>query len=128
MIFLPMVTSALLASAASVHRKLLEDDFGTRADAGTSGAMRALLGSSDMDTLEAGSSTHIAFYIIIPFVSAIVGYMTNVVALQMTFYPLEFTPGILKIAQPEGQPFGLLGGGKGLSPPRPVRWRPSCAI
>jgi len=116
MIFLPMVTSALLASAASVHRKLLEDDFGTRADAGTSGAMRALLGSSDMDTLEAGSSTHIAFYIIIPFVSAIVGYMTNVVALQMTFYPLEFTPGILKIAQPEGQPFGLLGGWQGIIP------------
>jgi hypothetical protein len=28
----------------------------------------------------------------------------------MTFYPLEFTPSILKFAQPEGQPFGLLGG------------------
>ena len=73
-----------------------------------------MLGSSDLAALEAGSGTHFALYIIIPFVSAIVGYVTNVVALKMTFYPLEFTPAPLKFAQPKGQPFGLLGGWQGI--------------
>ena len=126
--FVPMVATAFMASAASAHRKLLEDDLGT--SAGVFGAVprpwgslaspastaRSLLGSGDMDALQEGSNTHIALYIIIPFISAVVGYATNVVALKMTFYPLEFTPGALKFAQPEGQPFGLLGGWQGIIP------------
>ncbi|CAM9431910.1 unnamed protein product [Chrysoparadoxa australica] len=42
-----------------------------------------------------------------PCVSAVVGYVTNVVALKMTFYPLEFFGP--RIYQPEGSPLGLLG-------------------
>jgi hypothetical protein len=63
-----------------------------------------------------GTDTHIALYLIIPFMSAIVGYATNIVALQMTFYPLEFFPSFLKFAQVPGQPFGLLGGWQGIIP------------
>jgi uncharacterized membrane protein YheB (UPF0754 family) len=43
----------------------------------------------------------------IPVVSAIVGYGTNVVALQMTFYPVDFFG--IKIWQPEDQPLGFCG-------------------
>lgn len=46
-------------------------------------------------------------YLTIPFISALVGYVTNVVALKMTFFPLEFAG--LKIWQPQGQPFGFFG-------------------
>mmetsp|Transcript_70961 Transcript_70961/g.199027 ORF Transcript_70961/g.199027 Transcript_70961/m.199027 type:complete len:430 (+) Transcript_70961:3866-5155(+) len=42
-----------------------------------------------------------------PLISGFVGYITNVIALKMTFYPLEFWP--LKVWQPEDQPFGLFG-------------------
>lgn len=35
------------------------------------------------------------------------GYLTNVLALKMTFYPIEFWG--WRIWQPEGQPFGLFG-------------------
>ncbi|KAK3262519.1 hypothetical protein CYMTET_28633 [Cymbomonas tetramitiformis] len=53
-------------------------------------------------------------YIIIPFVSGIVGYITNVLALWMTFYPIEFFPQPLKCTQIPGQPFGL--GWQGIIP------------
>ena len=46
-------------------------------------------------------------YFVIPFVSGIVGWATNVLALHMTFYPIDFKG--LKIWQPEGQPFGFFG-------------------
>ena len=46
-------------------------------------------------------------YFVIPFVSGIVGRATNVLALHMTFYPIDFKG--LKIWQPEGQPFGFFG-------------------
>ena len=36
-------------------------------------------------------------------------YVTNVVALYMTFYPIEFYPAALRLYQPEGRPFGLFG-------------------
>lgn len=36
-------------------------------------------------------------------------YVTNIIALKMTFYPLEFWPPQLKIWQPKEQPFGLFG-------------------
>ena len=101
MLLLPMVTSALVASAVGAHRKMLDggdDVFGVDGSA-RSRHDRSLLGSSDLAALEAGSGTHFALYIIIPFVSAIVGYVTNVVALKMTFYPLEFTPAPLKFAK-----------------------------
>ena len=43
----------------------------------------------------------------IPAVSGVVGWGTNLIAVQMTFYPLEFKP--FKVWQPAGQPFGLFG-------------------
>lgn len=46
-------------------------------------------------------------YLSIPVVSAIVGWGTNVVALKMTFFPIEFF-GIPIKTWPE-QPFGLIG-------------------
>ena len=46
-------------------------------------------------------------YIIIPFLSGIVGYVTNVIAIWMTFHPTEFKP--FKVWQPSGQPIGLFG-------------------
>lgn len=121
-IVLSLVLGAVHASAHGLHRRLLrQDDHHHAADEFGGGFEqrwgRSLLGSSDdADKLSKGSDTHIAFYVIIPFVSAVVGYVTNVVALQMTFYPLEFTPSQLKFAQLEGQPFGLLGGWQGIIP------------
>jgi hypothetical protein len=46
-------------------------------------------------------------YILIPVLSALVGYATNVIAIWMTFWPTEFRP--IKIWQAEGQPIGLIG-------------------
>ena len=46
-------------------------------------------------------------YFVIPLISGIVGWATNVLALHMTFYPIDFKG--LKIWQPEGQPFGFFG-------------------
>ncbi len=43
----------------------------------------------------------------IPFLSGIVGYLTNWLAIQMTFYPLEFLGP--RLWQPKDQPFGLFG-------------------
>ena len=121
-IVLSLVLGAVHASAHGLHRRLLRQDDHHHASDEFGGGFeqrwgRSLLGSSDdADKLSKGSDTHIAFYVIIPFVSAVVGYVTNVVALQMTFYPLEFTPSQLKFAQLEGQPFGLLGGWQGIIP------------
>lgn len=72
------------------------------------GGRRVLLGAS--------TSTALWTYAIIPFIAAFVGWGTNVVALRMTFYPLEFFPAFLAFAQPKGQPFGLLGGWQGIIP------------
>jgi len=44
---------------------------------------------------------------LIPVVSGLVGWGTNYLAIQMTFYPLEFKP--WKVWQLEGSPFGLFG-------------------
>ncbi|GMH42194.1 hypothetical protein BSKO_10113 [Bryopsis sp. KO-2023] len=46
-------------------------------------------------------------YFLIPIISGLVGYGTNVVALKMTFHPVEFVG--WKLWQPKGQPFGLFG-------------------
>ena len=46
-------------------------------------------------------------YLLMPFISGVVGWATNVIALKMTFYPIEFLGP--KLWQPEGQPFGLFG-------------------
>ena len=120
---LSLVLGVVHASAHGLHARRLLREVETDREVGgfeTSEmglGSRTLLGSSnDIDKLSKGSDTHIALYIIIPFVSAVVGYVTNVVALQMTFYPLEFTPSRLKFAQLEGQPFGLLGGWQGIIP------------
>lgn len=46
-------------------------------------------------------------YVLIPVLSGLVGYGTNVLAVIMTFQPLEFWP--LKVYQQAGQPWGLFG-------------------
>lgn len=46
-------------------------------------------------------------FLIIPIISGIVGFVTNVVAIKMCFYPLEFWG--WKLWQPEGSPFGVFG-------------------
>ena len=125
MIFLPMVTSALLASAASVHRKLLEDDFGTRADAGTSRHRRAprFVGHGH----PGGRIIHahrLLYYHSLRERHRRIHDQRRRAADDLL--PPRVHPGILQIA-PEGQPFGLLGGGKDI-PAKAVRWRPSCAI
>ena len=56
-----------------------------------------------------GDCQRVYNFILMPFISAFVGYITNVIALKMTFYPLEFTPAAMKIWQPKDQPFGLFG-------------------
>ena len=103
-----MATSALVGAAVSVHRKALRD--------ASEPGVTTVGGWSTRALLSEDGETHIALYIIIPFISAVVGYVTNVIALQMTFWPLEFTPGVLKFAQPSGQPFGILGGWQGIIP------------
>lgn len=54
-----------------------------------------------------GSGHEWYHYVIIPFVSGAVGWFTNVVALKMTFYPIQFfgIPFLLI----KNQPFGLFG-------------------
>jgi len=47
------------------------------------------------------------FYLLMPFVSAFVGWWTNKVALQLTFYPLKFVG--INIKRWEDQPIGLIG-------------------
>ena len=46
-------------------------------------------------------------YFLIPWIAGAVGYITNVLALQMTFYPLEFWG--LELWRIPGEPFGLFG-------------------
>ena len=46
-------------------------------------------------------------YLLMPFISGVVGWATNVIALKMTFYPIEFLGP--RLWQPEGSPFGLFG-------------------
>lgn len=46
-------------------------------------------------------------FVIIPIIFGLVIYLTNVVALTLTFYPIEFKG--WRVWQPEGQPFGFFG-------------------
>lgn len=46
-------------------------------------------------------------YFMVPWIDGFVGYFTNVLALQMTFAPLEFVG--IEIYRFPGQPFGLIG-------------------
>ena len=46
-------------------------------------------------------------YILIPFISGFIGWITNVLALEMTFYPIEYW-GIDLYRWPE-QPLGIIG-------------------
>ncbi|CAM9751844.1 unnamed protein product [Ascophyllum nodosum] len=55
----------------------------------------------------AGEEDPIWVYLTMPFISGIVGYATNVLALKMTFYPVEFWG--IKIWQPKDQPLGFFG-------------------
>lgn len=54
-----------------------------------------------------GDSDRLWLYFMMPFMSATVGWLTNVLALKMTFYPLEFIG--IKLWQPKNQPLGLFG-------------------
>lgn len=62
-------------------------------------------------------------YFIIPWVAGFVGYLTNVMALQMTFYPLEFWG--IEIYRMESQPFGFLGW-QGIIPTKANRMASIC--
>jgi len=46
-------------------------------------------------------------YFLIPWIAGLVGYLTNVVALQMTFYPLEFWG--IPIFRIKDEPWGIIG-------------------
>lgn len=46
-------------------------------------------------------------YFIIPWVAGLVGYFTNVLALEMTFYPVEFWG--IELFRLKGEPWGLFG-------------------
>jgi len=46
-------------------------------------------------------------YFLIPWIAGFVGYITNVLALQMTFYPLEFWG--IEIWRIKNEPWGLFG-------------------
>eukprot|EP00958_Prasinococcus_capsulatus_P022090 scaffold3068_cov401-Prasinococcus_capsulatus_cf.AAC.24 len=46
-------------------------------------------------------------FIVIPLMSGVVGFITNVVAVQMTFYPIKMWP--LSLWAPKGSPIGILG-------------------
>lgn len=46
-------------------------------------------------------------YFIIPWVAGFVGYFTNVLALEMTFYPIEFTG--IELFRIKSEPWGLFG-------------------
>ena len=41
---------------------------------------------------ELGDCQELYFFVVMPFISGLVGYVTNVIALKMTFFPLEFWP------------------------------------
>lgn len=59
-------------------------------------------------TLTAGVGDHEWWkFFIMPFMSGIVGWATNVLALQMTFYPIEFLG--VQLYRPKEQPWGLFG-------------------
>jgi len=45
--------------------------------------------------------------VLLPIISGFVGYVTNVIALKMTFYPIEFVG--IPLLRFEDQPFGLFG-------------------
>jgi uncharacterized membrane protein YheB (UPF0754 family) len=62
-------------------------------------------------------------YFLIPWVAGFVGYFTNVVALQMTFYPLEYR-GILLFRFPS-EPWGLFGW-QGIIPTRAEKMASIC--
>ena len=46
-------------------------------------------------------------YTLIPFIAGLVGYFTNVLALQMTFYPIEFFG--VELFRLPNEPWGLFG-------------------
>lgn len=46
-------------------------------------------------------------YFIIPWIAGLVGYLTNVLALEMTFYPIEFWG--IEIFRLKNEPWGLFG-------------------
>ena len=83
---------------------------------GAVGALSTSASASPFRKLLATTAASLWMYGIIPFVAAAVGWGTNVLALRMTFYPLEFFPQCLAFAQVKGQPFGLLGGWQGIIP------------
>jgi hypothetical protein len=46
-------------------------------------------------------------YFLIPWIAGLVGYVTNVVALQLTFYPLEFFG--IEFFRLKDEPWGIIG-------------------
>ena len=46
-------------------------------------------------------------YFLIPWIAGFVGYLTNVLALQLTFYPLEFFG--IELFRLKNEPWGIIG-------------------
>lgn len=63
-------------------------------------------------------------YALIPFIAAVIGWGTNVVALKMTFYPIEFCG--WKLWQPENSPLGAFGW-QGIIPTKAGKMAGICA-
>ena len=62
--------------------------------------------------------------IVIPIIAGFVGWLTNVVALKMTFWPLKFWPQCFAFSQFKGQPIGYLPGWQVRSCPGVLRHSP----
>ena len=91
----------MCAQATSAARVFLQQDASNANNSTTTTTTTTSASSSS------SSSARQWLYLTIPLISALVGYVTNVVALKMTFYPLEFTG--VKLYQPKDQPFGFFG-------------------
>lgn len=64
-------------------------------------------------------------YFLIPWIAGAVGYFTNVLALQMTFYPLEFWG--IKLFRIESEPWGLFGW-QGIIPTKGTKRRETAVV
>ena len=62
-------------------------------------------------------------YLLMPFISGLIGWSTNVLALKMTFYPLEFVG--VPLLRFEDQPFGLFGW-QGIIPAKAAKMAAKC--
>ena len=83
------------------------DGEGWRAPRRLAGSSAGVGGGRTLLAEEVGSTIWWIQYLSIPLVAGLVGWVTNVIALKMTFYPLDFWGP--KLWQPKNSPLGLFG-------------------